>query len=85
MVVSIVFIVVFLILMSIVCGFMGFDDFELSIEIKTYNNPYFDLGMSFSGEEVIDEEGKETLEECFVIGLFFINIVLFFIKKRIDA
>lgn len=85
MVVSIVFIIVFLILMSIVCGFMGFDDFELSIEIKTYNNPYFDLGMSFSGEEVIDEEGGDTLEECFVIGLFFINVVFIFIKKRIDA
>lgn len=85
MVFSIVFIVGFLIVMSIVCGFMRFDDFELSIEIKSYGHPYFDLGMSFSGQEGIDEEGKEILEECFVIGLFFINIVFIFIKKRIDA
>jgi len=81
MVVSIVFIVSFLIVMSMVCGFIGFDELEISLEIKSYGHPYFDLGMSFNGQEGIDEEGKEILEECFVIGLFFINVVFIFIKK----
>lgn len=49
---------------------------DLSIELKLYSNPYYVLGLSFERIEI--QEGYDV--DQFIIGLFFINIVVAFHK-----
>lgn len=65
----------FLVLMAIGYGFYNVKGYDISLEIKLYNNPYYKLGIFF--ESFVHED---VLVEDFCIGLFFINFSLTFYK-----
>lgn len=66
--------------LSLYIGNEGSYDFELTVEIKSFNNPYYELGISFRGHEI--EGDDNTFEQELIIGLFFFNIVFTFRKNR---
>jgi hypothetical protein len=71
---------VFIVLMSIVSVVYGIKDaikIDVIFEIKGYNNPFYYIGMSF-----IEIEEDEYMRQEFVIGLFFINILMISYKEK---
>lgn len=69
-------IIIALILIGIIYGSIGSSNIDLTIELKLFSNPYYVLGVSFEGVEI----QENYLIEEFILGLFFINIVLTFHK-----
>ena len=69
-------IIVALVSISLFYGIMDNKGIDLSIELKLYSNPYYVLGVSFEGVEI----QENYLIEEFILGLFFINIVITFHK-----
>ena len=76
-----VYVLVFLLVMSLIVGLYKSLHLQLIVEISTLNTPYYYIGISFYSEE--DEEDSSVLIEKLAIGLFFINIVILFYKKNI--
>lgn len=73
-------VLVFMFLMSIVSvvyGIKGSVAIDVIFEIKSYNNPFYYIGMSF-----IEIEEEEYMRQEFVIGLFFINILMIVYKEK---
>ena len=71
---------VFMVLMSIVSvvyGIKGSVKIDVIFEIKGYDNPFYYIGMSF-----IEMEEDEYMRQEFVIGLFFINIMMISYKEK---
>lgn len=76
MTVMLVFIALFLI--SMYYGYNHSYEMDIVFEIKRLSNPYFHLGMSF--EKEYEEEGQVV--ETFILGLFFVNLVIVFYKNN---
>jgi hypothetical protein len=71
---------VFMLLMAIISVVYGIKDsveIDVIFEIKSYNNPFYYIGMSF-----IEIEEDEYMRQEFVIGLFFINILMISYKEK---
>jgi len=72
--------IVFIVLMSIVAIVYGIKDsvgIDVVFEIKSYNNPFYYIGVSF-----VEVEEDDFMRQEFVIGLFFINIISIFYKEK---
>ena len=67
------------ILISLITGFRGFDEFELSMEVKGLSNPYYRIGLSFLEYTT---EDPECIEQEFRLSLFFVEVVLIFFKEN---
>ena len=76
-----VYVLVFLLVMSLIVGLYKSIHLQLVIEVSTLNTPYYYIGISFYSEE--DEEDSSVVVEKLAIGLFFINVVILFYKKNI--
>lgn len=71
---------VFMFLMSITSVVYGIKDsvkIDVMFEIKGYDNPFYYIGMSF-----IEIEEDEYMRQEFVIGLFFVNILMISYKEK---
>lgn len=71
---------VFMFLMSITSVVYGIKDsvkIDVMFEIKGYDNPFYYIGMSF-----IEIEEDEYMRQEFVIGLFFVNIMMISYKEK---
>lgn len=71
---------VFMVLMSITSVVYGIKDsvkIDVMFEIKGYDNPFYYIGMSF-----IEIEEDEYMRQEFVIGLFFVNIMMISYKEK---
>ena len=71
---------VFMFLMSITSVVYGIKDsvkIDVMFEIKGYDNPFYYIGVSF-----IEIEEDEYMRQEFVIGLFFINILMISYKEK---
>jgi hypothetical protein len=79
--VSLLLFVIAMMVISLVFGRIGSLYIDISLEIKYYSNPYYELGLSFREHST---EDPDYIEQEFIIGLFFINFVFTFYKE-IDA
>lgn len=66
----------------IIWGIVDSDDIEIQIELKNLSSPYYKFGLEFVRFELDDEE---YIEEEFTIGLFIVNLVFIFYKKKNGA
>jgi hypothetical protein len=64
-------------IVSIVYGIKGSVEIDVIFEIKRYDNPFYYIGMSFN-----EIEEEEYMRQEFVIGLFFINILMIVYKEK---
>lgn len=68
------------IVLSLYIGNEGSFDFEIALEIKSFKNPYYELGVSFRAHDI---EGDENMiEQELIVGLFFVNVIVTFTKNR---
>ena len=67
--------IVLVVFVSFIYGFYNMDEFELEVELKLLNNPYYRIGVYF--EKYVIED---VIVEEISIGLFFVNINLLFYK-----
>ncbi len=72
----VVYCLLFLLGLSLVCGFIGSLEVMFALEINTLSSPFYKLGI-FS-ERYTLEDGSS--EDEIVIGLFFVNISIVFWK-----
>lgn len=73
----VIVVLVFLCLVSLVYGWIGSMEMTIGIELNTLRTPYFKVGI-FSQRYTL-EDG--SVEDEFVIGLFFINVLFVFWKE----
>ena len=66
----------FLLVLALVYGFKGYRELTFIFEAKTYDNPYYNTGLSFNQYRLEDGSTEEEL----IIGLFFINVIMVFWK-----
>jgi hypothetical protein len=72
----VVYVLLFLLMLSIVCGFIGSEEFTIGIELNTLRSPFFKIGL-YSQRYTL-EDG--SVEDEVIIGLFFVNVVMVFWK-----
>ena len=72
----IIFVLVFLFIVSVISGFIGSEEFTIGLELNMLRSPFFKIGM-YSQRYTL-EDG--SVEDEVVIGLFFINVVIVFWK-----
>jgi len=75
----VIVVLVFLCLVSLIYGWIGSMEMTFGIELNTLRTPYFKFGI-FSQRYTLEDE---SVEDEFVIGLFFINVVFVFWKTTI--
>ena len=73
----VVYCLLFLLILSIVCGTIGSLEIEFGIEINRLNSPFFKIGISSQRYTLTDG----SMEDEIVIGLFFVNISIVFYKN----
>jgi hypothetical protein len=73
----VVYCLLFLLGLSLICGFIGSLEITFDLEINTLNTPFYKIGI-FS-ERYTLEDGSS--EDEIVIGLFFVNISIVFWKN----
>lgn len=62
---------------SLISGFIDKLALDIILELKTWNNPYFGLGISFDRIDIGDDFYEEELR----INFLFFNIILVFLKN----
>lgn len=72
----IIFVLVFLFIVSVISGFIGSEEFTIGLELNTLRSPFFKIGLH--SQRYTLEDG--SVEDEVVIGLFFINVVIVFWK-----
>lgn len=78
---SLLLFIFLIVLITIVFGCINVLRVNLIFEIKKYNNPYYSIGISFV-EYNGEHEGH--IDQEFIIGLFFINVIIQFTKEEVD-
>ena len=73
----IVYVLLFLFVLSMVCGYIGSDEVTFGLELNTLRSPFFKIGMH-SQRFTLDDD---SIEDEIVIGLFFVNIIIVFWKS----
>jgi hypothetical protein len=81
MLTGLVFILI-MVVISVIVGWSNAWEIDIMLLIKKYNNPYFQIGVSFDIHPTQDEE---FIEQELTIGLFLFSIVLVFYKEKINA
>jgi len=71
----------FVLLMTAIVGLNRFEFIDFTLEFKNLSNPYYYIGISFTEHTT---EDPTMIEQEFILGLFFVNIILVF-GKEIDA
>ena len=82
----------FLLVCSFIIGLIGFIKFEFVLEIKKFDNGFFNIGITFDeytlrseDDEEEDNDLEEFVEQEIKIGLFVINLVFIFFKEKNSA
>ncbi len=70
------------ILYPIVMGFMGVEEFEFRLEIKSFSSPYYVFGLFFVEHST---EDPEYVEQELTIALYFFSLVFIFYKHKDEA
>ena len=78
---SLLLFILLITIISIVFGCVGSLKIDFVFEIKKYNNPYYNFGISF---EEYDAYEEGYIEQVLTIGLFCFNIVFLFYKEEVD-
>lgn len=73
----VVYCLLFLLILSIVCGAIDSLEITFAFEFNRLNSPFYRIGLS--SERHILSDGSS--EDEIVIGLFFVNIVIVFWKE----
>lgn len=73
----VVYCLLFLLILSIVCGVIGSLEIEFGIEINRLNSPFYKIGISSERYTLTDGSTEDEI----VIGLFFVNIIIVFYKN----
>jgi hypothetical protein len=73
----VVYCLLFLLILSIVCGIIGSLEITFALEVNTLNTPFYKIGI-FSERYTLDDGSSE---DEIVIGLFFVNISIVFWKN----
>lgn len=73
-------IVLGLIMLALITGIIGSSEITMGLELNTLNSPYYKIGLFYQRYNL--EDG--SVEDEFVIGLFFINIEVVFWKQPLD-
>lgn len=72
----IIYVFLFLLFLSVICGYIGSEEMTFSLEINTLRSPFFKIGLH--SQRYTLEDG--SIEDEVIIGLFFINVVIVFWK-----
>jgi len=72
----ILYVVLFLISIAVVSGYIGSNEMTIELELNTLKHPFYKLGI-FSQRYTLDDG---SVEDEFVLGLFFVNVVIVFWK-----
>lgn len=72
----VLYVVLFLIFIALFFGYIGSNEVTIELEFNTLKHPFYKLGI-FS-ERYTLEDG--SIEDEFVLGLFFVNVVIVFWK-----
>lgn len=75
----VVYCLLFLLILSIVCGLIDSLEITFALEFNRLNSPFFKIGLS--SERHILSDGSS--EDEIVIGLFFVNIIIVFWKEAL--
>ena len=65
-----------LLVISLIAGYIGSEEFTIGLELNTLKTPFFKIGI-YSQRYTL-EDG--SVEDEVVIGLFFVNVVIVFWK-----
>jgi hypothetical protein len=76
---SVLLILGLLLIGSFIIGYIGFIEMDFVIEFKSFSNPYFHIGLSFTEHST---EDPDYIEQELVIGLFIVNILVIFYKEK---
>ena len=68
----------FLLVLSLVCGYINSVEVIFALEINTLKSPFFKIGL-YSQRYTL-EDG--SIEDEIVIGLFFVNVIITFWKPN---
>lgn len=74
----IVYVLLFLFVVSVISGYIGSDEVTFGLELNTLRSPFFKIGMHSQRYTLEDD----SIEDEIVIGLFFVNIVIVFWKSN---
>ncbi len=74
----IIYVLLFLFVLSVICGYIGSDEVTFGLELNTLRSPFFKIGMHSQRYTLEDD----SIEDEIVIGLFFVNIVIVFWKSN---
>ena len=72
----IIYVLLFLLFLSIVCGYIGSEEMTFALELNTLRSPFFKIGI-YSQRYTLEDD---SVEDEIVIGLFFVNVVIVFWK-----
>lgn len=72
----IIYVLLFLLFLSVICGYIGSEEMTIGLELNTLKSPFFKIGI-YSQRYTL-EDG--SVEDEVVIGLFFVNVVMVFWK-----
>ena len=74
---TVILILVILAVVAYIYGWRSASEIDIMLELKSFGNPYYKIGISY--ETVYEDEEGYKVEE-FVIGLFFVNVIVVFHK-----
>ena len=73
----VVYCLLFLLILSIICGTIGSMEITFALEINKLNSPFYKVGLSSERYTLTDGSTEDEI----VIGLFFVNISIVFYKN----
>jgi len=68
----------FLLVVSLVCGFVGSGEMVFALEINTLKSPFYKIGLYSQRYPLEDGSSEDEI----TIGLFFVNVVITFWKPN---
>ena len=73
----VVYCLLFLLILSIICGTIGSMEITFALEINKLNSAFYKIGLSSERYTLTDGSTEDEI----VIGLFFVNISIVFYKN----
>ena len=77
--VSFLLFIICMVIMSIGFGVSRYEVIDFILEFKSFSNPYYNVGISFTEHTT---EDPEYIEQELIVGLFFVNVILVFYKEK---
>lgn len=72
----VVYALLVLLVISLIAGYIGSEEFTIGLELNTLKTPFFKIGI-YSQRYTLEDD---SVEDEVVIGLFFVNVVMVFWK-----